>query len=358
MADLEEGATESPSSVRDDLLAAVKEVEGDDVPAEASAERTRDEGGRFAATEPKVVRKDALAKLGEKEQEPESHAGPQTNEALPAPAPSQAPLSVAPTAAPPAWSNATKAEWGKLPEAVRSEILKREADVHKGFTKMDEERSFAKQMQQATAPYEALIRASGVSVPQAVSEVLNTAYILRTADPQTKARAIAQVCQQYGVDLNLLAQPQGQVDPQVGALQQQLAQLQNQFVQRQQAERQQVENQVLTSIDAFAQDPKHPHFHAVQAEMGALMQAERAKDLEEAYQMAIWARPDIRSQLLAETTAQQTADTQKRLKAEKARHKGGSVRGGPGGYTPPVTNPNASVRETLEAAFAEARGGL
>jgi len=208
-------------------------------------------------------------------------------------------------------------------------------------------------MRQIVAPYEAIIRAAGGTIPGAVSDVLNTAYILRTADPQTKARTIAQVCQAYNIDLKLVAQPQGDVNPQVAQLQQELQQLKSQWTQRQQQEHQQLENQVLTQVEAFGQDPKHPHFKAVSAHMGALMQAGEAKDMEQAYEMAVWARPDLRAQLLAAQTAQQTATQQTRQRTEKARAKAVSVRGGPGGYTAPAVNPNASVRESLMAAVEE-----
>ena len=208
-------------------------------------------------------------------------------------------------------------------------------------------------MRQIVAPYEAIIRAAGGTIPGAVSDVLNTAYILRTADPQTKARTIAQVCQAYNIDLKLVAQPQGDVNPQVAQLQQELQQLKSQWTQRQQQEHQQAEQNVLTQIEAFKQDPKHPHFNAVSAHMGALMNAGEAKDMEQAYEMAVWARPDLRAQLLAAQTAQQTATQQTRQRTEKARAKAVSVRGGPGGYTPPPANPNASVRESLMSAIDE-----
>lgn len=358
--EVEEGASES-SSVRDDLLAAIKEhsteqsepaqnAGHEEAPTQAES-RARDEGGRFVAKEatdpaasPGSV-KTADARGTVSTVEPANsvpRASPENNQ-----------NATELAAAPPAWSNAVKAKWPTLDPEVRSEILKREADVHRGMTKQDDERAFAREMQKVTAPYEAMIRAAGGTIPGAVSDVLNTAYILRTADPNTKARTIAQVCQLYGVDLRLLAQPQGEVNPQVAALQQRLQQLEGQLTQRQQQEQQQAEQQVLTQIEAFGQDPKHPHFRAVSTHMGALMQAGEAKDMEQAYEMAVWARPDLRAQLLAAQTAQQTQAQQTRQRTEKARAKAVSVRGGPGGYTAPAPNPNASVRESLMAALEE-----
>ena len=359
MADEEKGASES-SSVRDDLLAAMKEVGGDDEIAQTPTHeepkedsRTRDESGRFVAKQDKTVDVEGSpppVKTANHEGtgEPSQAAHP------PSGVPGDLPKSGTElAAAPPSWSNAVKAKWPTLDPEVRSEILKREADVHRGFTKNDEERNFGKEMRQVVAPYEAIIRAAGGTIPGAVADVLNTAYILRTADPQTKAHTIAQVCQQYGIDLKLVAQPQGEINPQVAALQQELQRLKGEWTQRQQQERQQLEQQVLNAVESFGQDPKHPHFQAVSAHMGALMQAGEAKDMEQAYEMAVWARPDLRAQLLAAQTAQQTAAQQTRQRTEKARAKAVSVRGGPGGFTPPTVNPNASVRESLMAAFEE-----
>ncbi len=357
--EVEPGASES-SSVRDDLLAAMKEVGGDTPEPETTPERPRDESGRFSPGEKDDSQPTRKVDTGSEQpaRTPAESARP-TGERAPVetPAPSGAVDSQLATA-PPAWSGAVKAKWATLDPEIRSEILKRETDVHKQFTTNDAERNFGKEVRQVVAPYEALIRADGGTVPGAIASVLNTAYILRTSDPQTKARAIQQVCQQYGVDLNLVAQAPGPANPEVDQLRQQLQQLQGQWTQRQQQERQQIEQQVLTQVETFGQDPKHPHFKAVSAHMGALMQAGQAETMEQAYEMAVWARPELRTQLLAAQTAQQTQTQQTRQRTEKARAKAVSVRGGPGGYTAPNPNPNASVRESLEAAMAEVNGRL
>lgn len=238
--------------------------------------------------------------------------------------------------------------------------------MHKGMTRMDDERQFARAMHQAVQPYEAIMRSEGLNAPAYVGNVLNVAYTLRTADPITKARTLASLAQTFGVDLNLLGPSQQQSsDPTVVALQQEVSQLRQQHQQQQEQARQQSEaaerqsqQQIESAISAFASDPKHPHFPAVMTHMGALMQGGQAKDMEEAYQMATWARPDIRTQIQAAEATNRQAEEAKRQKAQQARAKGSSVRGGPGGTPPTNANPNASVREDLEAAMAEARGRL
>lgn len=359
-------ATETQSSersIRDELLAARDEIEqrnkaeeaqeatGEEAEpqAEPAPARVRDERGRFASESQPVVADEQQpepAAVVPEAEKPAVEAVERPNEAVPQV-----------IAAPPSWSNTAKAKWNELPQEVRAEIAKREADVHKGFTKMDEERSFGRELQKVMAPYEPLIRAEGGTHAGAVQQLLNTAYVLRTADPITKARLIADTCQRFGVDLSLLgnAQQPQQIDPQVATLQQELAQLKGFLTQQQQAEQQRLFNETLQSINAFKADPAHPYFDVVHDRMVELLNGGAAKDLAQAYETAVWERPDLRQQLLAKQ-AQPQAQQGSRLKAEKARTKAVSVRGGAGGVQPVAPNPNASVREDLEAAFREAAG--
>lgn len=367
-------ATEVQSSVRDDLLAAVKEVESKQEPettepaekAEkaASPERARDEAGRFAAKEqkepeaPKPEPKEPAAAAA-------SVATAPSNKGAAEPATQQAPEA---NAAPQSWSYAAKAKWAELPAEIRSEIAKRESDIHRGMTRMDDERKFARDMYQSVSPYVAMFRADGVSAPQAVANVMNIAYQLRTGDPTAKARMLGEVARQFNVDLRLLApaqEQQGQVAPELQALRQQLSAQEQSLAQMRQQSEQAVQDaqarqaqEVQQKIAAFASDPKHKHFAAVEQHMAALITGGLTQDLEEAYQMAIHARPDIRALIQAEEKANRDAEAEKQRKAQEARNKGKSVRGGPGGSLPAAPNPSASVREDIEAAFAEARGRL
>jgi len=366
-------ATETESSersIRDELLAARDEIEqrnkaaeGEAEPespvsakgeetestAEARAARVRDERGRFAPVADGAV---------EAPEQPGTVAAPVAAEP-PADKPAEAVPQV--IAAPPSWSNTAKAKWNELPTEVRAEIAKREADVHKGFTKMDEERAFGRELQKIMAPYEPLIRSEGGTHATAVQQLLNTAYILRNGDPLTKARVMAETCQRFGVDFSVLgnAQQPQQVDPQVATLQQELAQLKGYISQQQQSEQARIEQDALQTVEAFKSDPAHAYFDAVQGRMAELLTSGVAKDLSQAYETAVWERPDLRQQLLAkQAQPQATGQNVSRLKAEKARTKAVSVRGGAGGVQPTAPNPNASVREDLEAAFREASGRI
>lgn len=389
MAAAEEVVQDKVTSVREDLEAAFRAHADQDSPdtqaasPEPAEARPRDESGRFAPKEvkddPKQAEradpasdklrgpadKGAAAVAEGKTAESALAAGASGPSARVQPTDGSRPAEV--TAAPQGWSLGAKAKWAELPPDIRAEISKRETDMHRFATKDDDERKFARSMYQAVSPYEAAFRSEGVSAPQYVANVLNVAYTLRTADPFTKAQTLATLAQQFGVDLKLLApttdgQPQ---NPEIAALRQQYSELHNER-QREKQEReraaqearQREEQEVQQAIHTFASDPAHKYIQAVAPVMGALLQSGQAQTMKEAYEMAIYARPDIRAQLQAEEKAKQEAAAAAARKAEEAKRKGKSIRGGPGGSMPAAPNPNASVREDLEAAFADARGRI
>jgi hypothetical protein len=140
----------------------------------------------------------------------------------------------------------------------------------------------------------------------------------------------------------------------VQALRGELNQMRQQDAQRQTAEVLKVNR---WSIDSFADEKdaqgrlKHPHFDAVLPHMIELYRANPERDLQEAYDMAIWAVPSIRASLIAaeRNTVQQQHSN------ERARQ---AVRSNVRGVTSPVTKPAGDgkpkgLRATLEAAADE-----
>ena len=329
-----EAPAEAVESSSDDLRSALQSA------AKEVAERQRDEQGRFAAKQEQAA------------QDVEQPAAAQA--AAPAVAPAEPAQAVRP---PDAWSPTLKAKFATLPPDVQAELVAREADVHKGFTKQDEQRQLGKQFSDVVTPYLPIIRAEGGNPVAAVQDLLQTAYTLRTAPPQQKSELFVRLAQQFGVDMqqvfNRLTGQQPQVNPQVAQMQQQLAQLQQERYLAQQAREQEEQAQIHQTIDSFASDPKNVYFANVKAEVAALLSNGNAKDLQEAYNMACWARPDIRTILLQQQEQQKRADAQ--AKANKARLAGSSVSGSPSGAgsAPGALDPNASLRETIRAAMRD-----
>lgn len=345
----------SEPTLREEIESAVKEVQA------------RDEQGRFKSKDEPAIKESSYNEsdqriLDEPEKVKNSSSGVELTDGKDVVANSEATQAKGDLIAPASWSHSAKSRWNELPPEIKQEVSKRELDMTRGMTKIDDERRFAKEMLSSVQPYQALIQSEGSNAPQYVSQVLNTIYTLRTASQWQKQQVWNALAQQFGIESPQAQQQNDQqaanpYDNRIAQLERQL-QMQQQEAERQQQEAlQQQHAQALNMIEAFRNDPANKYFDNVRTVMGALMQSGEAKDIKEAYDMAINARPDIRAQLQADQKAKQDAEAAKALKAQQARNKGSSVRGGPGGQIiPPIAD--RSLREEIMANLAEANGRI
>lgn len=316
-------------------------VAAPETPAQAT-ERARDEQGRFAA------------KAAQEAAEPAAQAAPAGTVA---PAEAVPPVAEAPKVPGPpnSWSAQAKANWHTLPTEIQAEIAKREQDIAKFTGKTDEERAFGRDMQKVVQPYLPVIKAQGATPAQAVESLLNTAYVLHTGTPQAKQAALMQVAREYGIPLEGNQQSS---DAYTQQLEQRLAQLEQRLTGADQEQEFALQQEVANDLAAFAADPRNSHFEAVKGHMAALLSSGEAKDLQDAYDRAVWASPDTRATLLAqqraEEEAKRRADEAKRL--EDARRKAVSVVGSPGLATAAARpNGDLSLRDELQANLRAAR---
>lgn len=314
----------------------------------------RDERGRFAA----------------KQAAEEAAADPAIAATAPAepPAPTETPAPVAPAIeAPQHWAAADKELFGKLPPDGQKFLLDRHKAMEGDYTRNMQAIAPLRKAAEQWQPY---LQQIGASPEQAFQALIGAEYALRTGTPEQKQQALRQLAADYEITLDQAAQPavDEYQDPQVVALNQKLAQLEawknsreqaEQQYQRQQQERQQ--QTLQSTIASFATEktdagtPAHPHYEVVRETMAALIGSGQAPDLKTAYDMAVWARPDLRQQLLS---AQQDAAVKKaaeeaKARAQKANTAAASVTGRPVGAT--AEAPAKSVREELERAWAGAR---
>ena len=239
------------------------------------------------------------------------------------------PLEAAKPIEPPqSWSAAAKALWGALPPEVQQEIAKREGDVAKGFEQKANETKaeieFAKSIRQKFEPDRAELQAAGADEGRAIDYLLEM-HRFAKRDPQGYLLHAAKA---LNVDLSHLVQPTqpGEtpyVDPELAALRQELAQLKGGLSSLTTAQQQAQQAEITGRINSFKsqtnQDgtPKFPHFDTVRYTMGVLMQSGQAKDMDEAYDMAVYAKPELRAQLLADK-AKQEEEQRRKEAAEKA----------------------------------------
>jgi len=302
-------------------------------------ERARDESGRFTKAEREAKQAQAT----------EKQAGKQPEQA-----------EVPPLEMPASLKREFGDKWKSLPRDVQEFWADREKTIHQGFTKMDDERSFAKNMREVITPYQAMIQAEGSDPITATKTLLNFAYTMRHGSQDQKLALFDSMCDLYNLNrqdiYNRWTGNAPRTDPQVSALQQELNALKGQITQEQQFRQQAEDGQVNATIDDFASQPGHEHFEAVRYEMGLLLKEGIANDMEDAYQRAIWANPSIRSTLTAEQTQ---ADQTKRVaeaaaKVQQARKAGSSVVGAPGGNVQSPGKATGSIRDMLSSAFDEA----
>lgn len=129
-------------------------------------------------------------------------------------------------------------------------------------------------------------------------------------------------------------------DPKVKQLETELAQIKGHLTERQQAElraqhmhRIQAEQRLLGMAQEFrstlddAGQARFPHFDTVRTEMGALMETnpelarmpDGPEKMAKAYDMAVWARPDLRASFLEQEATRRVAAAEKAREAARAK---------------------------------------
>lgn len=238
------------------------------------------------------------------------------------------------------------------PEEVRlltEEAERREGDFHKGVQDFKSHADRARAYDQVVQPYSQYLQSLGTDAPSAIAYLLKTEHALRTADPVTRNQEFIKLAQTYGIDVNALADTPPQ-DPYVQQLMNELQELrhqQNLLHNERNQENQSVANQQIESFKAG-----HPHFEAVRGDMADLMEMNKALSMEDAYDKAVWMRPDIRTTLLDQqrAEAQKKADEQTRL--DKAKAAAASVKGS-GSAAAGVQPLKGSLRDVIAAQFAD-----
>jgi hypothetical protein len=327
MSDLRE-ALESAFAADDEKTEAVApETTTEAVQAAPEApERARDEQGKFAAREEPQV---------PEELKPERRA----------------PSSWKPDAQ----AAFLKADRGEqlTPEEIRiltAEAEKRENDYHKGIEGFKTHAQKARQFEQAIAPYQQTLQQLGVDAPTAISKLLQADHTLRYSDPVQKAQYFQNLAREYGIDLGQV-QNIPQQDPQTQYLMQQLNELRQTQQMWQNSIQEQERSKANHELESFATSDK-AHFEAVRNDMADLLETGKAQSLEQAYEMAIWMRPDVRQTLIEQQRIEAQKKYEEQQRATRAKTASVSVKGSSpssGGSQPS----GGSLRDIIAAQFAQ-----
>jgi len=272
---------------------------------------------------------------------------------------------------PPGWSAESKAYFNSLPadHPIRRDVAKREEEVSNGFKAYSDKAKTYDAIDQVLSPVRATFQQAGIqNDADAIKALVSWEASFR--NPATRDHAFRQLAQTYGFDLSTLVQsPQSGSPSAAQDIPEPLRPVLDQFgnvvqeVQSIKAQLQTSEQQrIAAEFKAFA-DNGHPHFEAVRVNMGKLMQAGLAQDMESAYQQALALDPTLSAQIRAEEDSKR-AEEAERAKAEKARQAAAAAVSPSG--RPPVGQPSApagqqrkgaSARESILNAVRELREG-
>jgi hypothetical protein len=246
-----------------------------------------------------------------------------------------------------------KAERGEAltPQEIKiltAEANRRESDYHRGLEEYKSHAQKARSFEQAVAPYAQTLQQLGVDAPTAVSKLLQADHTLRYADPMQKAQYFQSLAQQYGIDMGQV-QNMLQQDPQTQYLMQQLNELRQTQQLWQNSIQEQEQAKANHELTQFAGSEK-THFEAVRGDMADLLESGKAKSLEQAYEMAVWMRPDTRQTLIEQQQIEARKKYDEQQRTARAKTANVSVRGS--SPTSIGSQPVAgSLRDILQAQF-------
>ena len=316
-------AAETPAEVVEDPVVEEKPI------------RVRDESGKFAAKETPVEKTED--KVEDK---------PEVKEEAAVDVPVAEEAKEEPVLRPPSsWKKETQAEWAALPKNVQEDVLRRESDIHKGIAQYKEHAQRAASYDAAIEPYKPMLQSMGVAPEAAIGELFKTYTLLHNGSQEERAAALGQLARSAGLELDKIQEQQ--VDPRYQELLAQNRSLQYDQVQREQQRLNQQRSELNSQINKFSEGKEY--FNAVRDDMAVFLETGKAADLETAYDMAIWARPDLRSSLLEQQTKAAEERARAAMQQQRAKTASVSVRG-----SSPVSGSSATpndLRSLLESQF-------
>lgn len=316
-------------------------------------------GGEEASPVEVVEEGDDLPELAEGDSAEPAEGGeePAETPAPSEPADEETPPPPEPQLAPPkTWRPEAAAKWQTLPPEVQREVLKREDDIFRGIESYKADAEVGKSVQRILSPYMPMLQAAGLSPLDQVDGLMKAHHLLATGTPEQKSQLFQRLAQDYGVPLEQLSGEPSFVDPQVAALQSQLAGLQSRLMEREAREANAARQALQEELNTFASDPAHQYFDEVAGDIAALLRAGAASSLADAYEKAVWANPATRAKEQTRLTAESEASkaVEAKRKIEEAR-KASSVNVTTRPKAVSAAAPVGSIDDTLNATLAAIR---
>jgi hypothetical protein len=239
-------------------------------------------------------------------------------------------------------SPAAREAWNKAPEALKKDIAKRERDYANGMEKYRGNAQRAQQMDQTLAPFQQYMQMNG-GPQKSIQGLLQTGASLQMGSPAQKAQLVANLIQQFGVDISTLdnmlvgkappqeAQANHAIDQRIQQAVAPYQNMMNQFQQSQQQQAQMNQQQVNNEVTAFSQNPANEFYNDVRGDMADILDMassnNREMSMQEAYDRACRMNPEV---FKVSQTRQSAQNMDKKRSASSSIH-GTPSGGGDGG---------------------------
>lgn len=255
--------------------------------------------------------------------------------------------------------------------------MKREQEIMRATGRFDGERQLGQRLTPVLQQHQDLMNRLGQSPEQLFGNFAQISRVLNFGSMPEKHALFVQAMQQNGFDPRqpmVGGSPASQAPGAVPQSADPNALLQNPAIRQaieagnrvQQWERDRVretqerqhreEQETISEITGFRQDPAHRYFDHVADHMTALLAGGAATTLQDAYEAAIWARPDIREQLLKDQQEQRLQQQRNQNRVPNARARAVSVRSNSGAAAPQAPQ-DRSLRDEIAANLRASQNG-
>ncbi len=242
---------------------------------------------------------------------------------------------------PMSWTAEAKAKWDAVPPDLKPYLAQRDKAYHESYGKSQQKvKQYEAYHNQAYRPFDQIIESykdtfnkRGIHPAQAFAVLMDAQKQLDSSPVD----GLVKIAQSYGIDLRPAFQgyqvqaPQTQQQledhPTIVQQKQRIEQLENYINERAQKRQVRQDREILNHIGSFQSEkskegtPLRPYFEEAKPMMAVLLEKGQAKDLEQAYDMAVHATPTLRQRIQSD---QRKAEEAKRT--AEAKIKAGDAR--------------------------------
>ena len=267
--------------------------------------------------------------------------------------------------APDHWNSEDREAFNELDDKAKKLYLKRYKEMEGGFTKktqtLAEERKIAERFRQTTEPFKDYFKQNGIDEFEAFKKLAQTHINLMRGTPQERHNLLLRAAQDYGINLNIgnsnqESHEEQQIDPITQQIFNKLTAQEQMLARIEQEKNAQEYYSLQSKINTFKDtkdangELKYPHFETIKTEMGRLLEAGLAENLEDAYENAIKLNNDLHQEYLNRQYNSRAREEDKRKKSSTSKQVL-NVKGG--GHSSPDGDDSANLdrRQIIEKAL-------